>query len=126
QWQAVARWSQAEVAFAGGHDDEVLEVYEHSTRFRIGDYPPVVMTRLLTSHVNASRGEGPVGAEPVALMPAWAATPVEWRALASLHEQRFDEAVGGFDEAAHLYVDHDVRSQARCRWAAARALQLSG
>lgn len=126
QWQAVARWAQAEVAFAGGHDDEVLEVYEHSTGFRIGDYPPVVMTRLLASHVRTSRGAGPVGTEPQVLMPAWAAAPVEWRALASQHGERFEEAVAGFDDAARLYVDHDARSQARCLWAAARAHQLSG
>lgn len=126
QWRTVAHWIQAEVAWACGRTDDIGRAVAHIERLGIGDYPPAVMARLVAAHAAVQEGEGFSGAEPTALTPAWAATPVEWRALVAERDRSWDEAVRLYDEAARLYVDHDERSRVRCEWAAARALQLGG
>ena len=126
QWQAVAHWVLAESAWLRLDLEALVGAIEGVERLGIGDYPPAVMARLLGAHTAVEFGTALPGNEPVALTPAWAGAPVEWRALVAELDGRHLDAVALFDQAAALYVDHDERARLRCEWAAARALQRGG
>lgn len=126
QWRAVALWSVAETAWSGMRTDEIFDAVAHIERLGVGHYPPAVMARLLAGHATVLSGGDLVGTEPIALMPAWVATPVEWQALVAESQGRWADAVTLFDDAARLYSGNDERSRLRCEWAAARAEQGGG
>lgn len=126
QWRAVARWTLSEVAWLAGDDNDVLAQVDHLADLGVGDYPPAVMARLLAAHVAVAAGCEPTPPEPSVLLPAWEGAPIEWRALAAEHLGDHRAAVTLFEQAADRYVGRDVRSQARCLWAAARATQSAG
>jgi DNA-binding NarL/FixJ family response regulator len=51
---------------------------------------------------------------------------VEWSALVAAHDGRIDAAIDGFLEAASAWEGNDVRSEARCRWAAGALAARAG
>lgn len=126
QWQAVAHWALAESAWLRIDLEALIAAIDSIERLGIGDYPAAVMARLLGAHTAVEFGTEMPGSEPLALMPAWAGAPVEWRALVAESEGRSADAVELFDQAATLYANHDERARLRCQWAAARALLREG
>ncbi|MGI8755884.1 MAG: LuxR C-terminal-related transcriptional regulator [Acidimicrobiales bacterium] len=120
QARSVGWWLVAEAAWLAGRADEAQLAAAAVRELGVGDYPSAMHARLAAAHAERERGGGPPpGPEPVPSLPAWRAVPSEWRGLVAAAEGRHDDAVADFDAAADAWRDHDVRSEVRCRWAAA-------
>lgn len=137
QWRSVVAWAEAEVAWAAGRLEALEEITAVVATLGVGDYPPAVMPRLLLAHARLTSPEGveadDVSASPltgldpaVGILPAWSTFGIEWEALVAWQRGGARDAVGGFDRAADLWADSDVRSRVRCLWAGGEAARRLG
>ncbi len=126
QARSVGWWMAAEAAWLAGRADDARLAAAAVTEIGVGDYPSAMHARLAAAHAERERGGGPPpGPEPVPPLPAWRAVSSEWRGLVAAAEERHGEAVTGFDAAADAWQGVDVRSEVRCRWAAADEARLA-
>lgn len=127
QARSVAWWLVTEVAWLHGRLEAAVDAGDEAADLPIGDYPSAVQTRLLAGHALRELGRSELrGPTPAGLLRAWRAAPLEWEGLAAAVQQRHREAAAGFEAAADAWRGHDVRSEARCRWAAADEARLAG
>lgn len=124
--RAVAWWLMVETAWLAGRLDEAVRAATEVEALPVGEHPAVVQARLIGAHAQREAGAGALGGpEPASQMRAWRGAPLEWRALVASVEQRHGAASVCFDDAAEAWRGHDVRSEARCRWAAADEARLA-
>lgn len=118
QGRSIGAWAVIDAAWSSGRSQEALDAVDELLALEVGDYPSAVQGRLVAGHAALALGAAPVGPAPTVAMPAWRAAPIEWDALVAAHEGRPADAVARFSEAADAWAGSDVRSEARCRWAA--------
>jgi DNA-binding CsgD family transcriptional regulator len=122
--RSLTRWLSVEAAFFAGRLDEAdaaggLAVDAH--------HPAALHARLVGGHAARQRDGGAISdVEPAATFPAWSGAPIEWRALQAAIDGRHAEAAALFESAATEWEHNDVRSFARCRWAAGDEARLAG
>jgi DNA-binding CsgD family transcriptional regulator len=122
--RSLTRWLSVEAAFFAGRLDEAdaagaLAVDAH--------HPAALHARLVGGHAARQRDGGAISdVEPAATFPAWSGAPIEWRALQAAIDGRHAEAAALFESAATGWEHNDVRSFARCRWAAGDEARLAG
>ncbi|MCB1030170.1 MAG: hypothetical protein KDA95_02460 [Acidimicrobiales bacterium] len=122
QKAALRGWAGAEISWAMGDDDGVLEALASVESVGAGVYPAGFITRLIGAHSAIAQGEVPKGDEPDPIFAMFAGVPVEWRAAVAQAEGRYAEAADLYRQAAKLWSTCDLRCALRCRWARAVCL----
>ncbi|MGN6696434.1 MAG: LuxR C-terminal-related transcriptional regulator, partial [Aquihabitans sp.] len=118
QGRSLRAWAGIEAAWHAGRAADAVTATEDLLGLAVGDYPSAVQGRLVGAHAALEQGGALPGSAPTVAFPAWRAAPVEWAALVAAHEGRTAGAIDGFLDAASAWAGSDVRSEARCRWAA--------
>jgi DNA-binding CsgD family transcriptional regulator len=126
QSRSIGAWAAIDAAWSAGRSQEAVDAVAALLALGVGDYPAAVQGRLVAGHAALARGAAPVGPAPAAVVPAWRAAPIEWDGLVATHEGRPADAVARFSEAADAWAGSDVRSEARCRWAAGSVAATAG
>ncbi len=126
QARSIAAWARVDAAWSAGRSGAALAATEDLLALGVGDYPSAVQGRLIGAHAALEVEMALLGPAPTAVLPAWQAAPVEWTALVAAHDGRIDDAIGGFRDAAEGWAGSDVRSEARCRWAAGSLAAAEG
>lgn len=128
QWRSVVLWARADAALAAGRPGDAVVEAERTVALGVGDYPAAVLARIAGAHARRELGlpAGDGHPAPVAVMPAWAGAPLEWRGLVAWGEGDAPAAVAAFDEAARAWAGCDLRARARCLWAGAEVARQAG
>jgi DNA-binding CsgD family transcriptional regulator len=126
QSRSIGAWAGIDAAWSAGRSEEALVAADALLGLGVGDYPSAAQGRLIAGHAAVELDAALPGPAPTAALPAWRAVPVEWEGLVAAHEGRWADAVDRFLEAAGAWVGSDVRSEARCRWAAGSAAAAMG
>lgn len=126
QWRAIALWSVVEAAWLAGRTEAAVDATGAVLALGVGDYPAAVQARLVGGHSAWELGRALLGPAPTAAQPAWRPAPVEWAGIVAASEERPEESVALFLEAASGWAGLDRRSEARCRWAAGQVAAMAG
>ncbi|MCU1369893.1 MAG: LuxR family transcriptional regulator [Ilumatobacteraceae bacterium] len=124
--RSIGAWATIDAAWCAGRAPDAVAAAVDLLALGVGDYPSAAQGRLVGAHGALELGVELPGPAPAAAFPAWRAVPAEWAALVAAQEGRIGDAIEGFSDAAASWVGNDVRSEARCRWAAGSLAATAG